>query len=204
MIPVTQQPEPVDFEKNVRRPGGRFLLKTPIPTTKQWESRAYWKRSIPSLYQTYKGICAYSAEWIPEGVGDPTVDHYFPKSTHPELAYEWSNYRLAALRFNSAKKDYLDVLDPFTLEPDWFTLNFPYPMIKPNPSISSTEAAMVTATVDRLKLNGGICIRSRQRWIHEFSNGRIPFGFLQENAPFIAYELRRQGLVDRIASMLTN
>ena len=87
MIPVTQQPEPVDFEKNVRRPGGRFLLKTPIPTTKQWESRACWRRSIPSLYQTYKGICAYSAEWIPEGVGDPTVDHYFPKSTHPELAY---------------------------------------------------------------------------------------------------------------------
>jgi len=204
MMPIRPQPEPLDFDQNVRKPGKAFLLMVPHPSSKEWERRAYWQRSLPDLYEAYNGICAYSVEWIPENVGDPTVDHYMPKANYPALAYEWSNYRLAALRFNRAKRDYLDVLDPFTLEPDWFALNFPYPLIKPNAGISSTQSRMVIDTVNRLKLNDGISIRSRQRWISGFSNGLFPFDFLKRNAPFIAYELQRQGLVDMIASILRN
>jgi hypothetical protein len=53
-----------------------------------------------------------------------TVDHYKPKSAYPELAYEWSNYRLSSATANAKKSGKLSVLDPFSIEDRWFRLNF--------------------------------------------------------------------------------
>ena len=202
MIPVLPQPEPTTFDQDVRRPGKRFLLTTPNPTPEQFKGKAYWRRSLSSLYEVYGGICAYCAHWIPETVGDPTVDHFLPKSNYPDLAYEWSNYRLAALRYNRMKYNYLDVLDPFQLKADWFFLNFPIPLVKPNPKLATVNAKKVTDTITRLKLNDEISVRYRKSWIKDYCEGRISFEYLKDNAPFTAYELERQGLISKIASML--
>jgi hypothetical protein len=199
LIPIQAQPEPPDFSKKVREPGQVFLHDFPHPT--KWKKKEYWQRALPDLYRMYNGICAYCAEWIPPTTGDPTVDHFIPKSVQPQLAYEWSNYRLASLRFNGRKKEYRDVLDPFTLEPDWFILDFPSLQIVPNPKLSNVQAKLVVDTINRLKLNDGICVQSRERWIKEFCD-KLDFEFLKRNAPFIAYELERQGLVDKIASLM--
>ena len=53
------------------------------------------------------------------------VDHFYPKSVRPDMAYEWSNFRLASLKLNCRKREFQDVLDPFTIEPGWFCLSFP-------------------------------------------------------------------------------
>lgn len=200
MIPIQAQPEPPDFSKKVREPGQKFLRISPYPIG--WNNREYWQRVLLDLYNVYNGICAYCAEWIPYTTGDPTVDHFIPKSVQPQLAYEWNNYRLASLKFNGRKGDYQDVLDPFMLESDWFVLKFPSLQIEPNIVLSDHQARTVTNTINRLKLNDELCIQSRWRWIRDYCLNEITLDYLRRNAPFITYELQRQGLLDSIPSIM--
>jgi len=200
VIPVSEQPEPASFPHKVRTPGSTFLQQAPHPAS--WKNREYWKRVLRELYDAHNGICAYSAEWIPYTTGDPSIDHFVPKSVNPQLAYEWSNYRLASLRFNSRKGDYQDVIDPFRLKPGLFFLHFPSLLVRPDWAISRSQASKVIATANRLKLNDELCISGRIRWIREFCTGSITLEFLKRNAPFIAVELQRQGLIEEIASIM--
>jgi hypothetical protein len=201
VIPVQEQPEPTDFAQKVRKPGAAFLQKVFHPTN--WDNREYWQNALPALYQAYAGICAYSAHWIQYDEGAATVDHFIPKSVAPQLAYEWSNYRLASRTMNIRKGDHQDVLDPFTLEPSWFMLDFPSLLIKPKPTLSAIQKEQVIATVKRLKLNDDdTCVKARLHWILPFCMGHISFEFLRRHAPFIAYELQRQDLVDKISSIM--
>lgn len=202
MIPISIQPEPEDFEQKVREPGYAFLEKHPHPTKKQWEKNAYWQRALDEVYDLYGGICAYCCEWIAPTTGDPTVDHFRPKSIHYHEAYEWSNFRLACLRFNRWKREYQDIIDPFTVGIDWFQLQFPSLQVLPNPELPLDEKNRVIETIKRLRLNHNLCIRSRKRWIMSFSSGNINFIFLCKNAPFIARELERQGYRDRISEIV--
>lgn len=202
MIFVEPKEEPSNFQKKIREPGRAFLKTNPHP--KSWKNREYWQGCISDLYDAYEGICAYCAEWIPETTGDPTVDHFTPKSIKPELAYEWSNFRLACLRFNRWKQNYQDVLDPFSIGPEWFWIQFPSLQLHPNPSLSSQQKSQVVDTIARLRLNGPICIKSRKRWIMHFRDGKIDFDYLKRHAPLIAYELERQGIVDKIKVVMQN
>ncbi len=113
MIPVQPQPEPDDFEEKVRKKGLAFLQKVPNPKTEDFKNRDYWCKSLLELYNSYHKICAYSAQWIPYDTGNPSVDYFIPKSEKPELAYEWSNFRLTCSRMNSEKGTYLDVIESF-------------------------------------------------------------------------------------------
>ena len=123
MIPVTLQPEPEDFAKTVKESGLKFLLEVPNPTIEQWKGKEYWQHALPSMRKAYQGVCAYCAHWIPHSTGNHSIDHFMPKSHHPELAYTWSNFRYVAARFNS-RKGTRSILDPFQLIHNWFILDF--------------------------------------------------------------------------------
>ncbi len=197
MIPVQPQPEPMDFSKRVREPGASFLEEVPRPTPQQWKGREYWQRALLDMRKAYKGICAYSAQWISPVTGSHSIDHFVPKSLYPELAYEWRNYRYASSKFNSRKGTHT-ILDPFQLEPDWFVLDFPSLLVKPNSALSPDQKEAVSKTITVLKLNtDDTCVEARQIWVEDFCNRDISFTHLQKKAPFIAYELQRQGLVER-------
>lgn len=201
MIPVKEQPEPDAFSQKVRKPGAAFLQKTVHPI-KDWKNKEYWRYALRDLYQAYAGICAYSSHWIQYDAGAVTVDHFIPKSVAPRLAYDWRNYRLASRMMNIRKGNYRDVLDPFKLKPNWFILEFPSLLIKPNPSLSLSQKEKVIATIRRLKLNHNeTCVQARQHWLQSFCKG-CPFEFLKQHAPFIALELQRQNLVETIASIM--
>lgn len=202
MIPVQQQPEPKDFESKVRAKGRKFLRQVSRPKT--WENREYWRESLKDLYEAYNKVCAYSAQWIPRTEGSPTVDHFIPKSVKPELAYEWSNFRLSCLKMNARKRDFQDILDPFQIEPGWFILDFPSLLIKVNPDLEEPMKSQVRSTIKRLRLNDDDdCVKHRQDWLIQYCKGNITFKFLKETAPFIAYELERQNIVDSIASIMS-
>ena len=202
MIPIRQQPEPTDFESKVRSKGVAFLQTVPRPKT--WDNREYWRESLKDLYGAYNQICAYSAQWIPWIEGSPTVDHFIPKSVKPELAYEWSNFRLSCLKMNARKRDFQDVLDPFQIEIDWFILDFPSLLIKVSPVLEEPVKSQVRNTIKRLKLNDDDdCVKHRQDWLIQYCKGKITFEFLKETAPFIAYELERQNLVESIAFIMS-
>lgn len=202
MIPVKPQPEPAGFERKVRSKGVVFLQA--VTQLKAWDNREYWRECLKDLCGAYNQVCAYSAQWIPPIEGSSTVDHFIPKSVKPELAYEWSNFRLACSKMNARKRDFQDVLDPFQMKPGWFTLNFPSLLVKPNPDLEESIKSQVRSTIKRLKLNDDdVCVKHRQDWLMRYCEEEFKFEFLKKTAPFIAYELERQNLVDSIATIMS-
>jgi hypothetical protein len=203
MIPIQIQLEPDEFGVKVRKRGQAFLNTKPNPKHNEWRGKAYWLACLSDLYKSYGGICAYCAEWIPLETGVATVDHFEPKATTPSLAYEWNNYRLAASKLNSRKGNWRDVLDPFAILENTFSLDFPSLLIKPSTNIDERERTKVLSTIGRLKLNSESSIKSRLRWIRDYCTGEITFDYLKRNAPFIGYELERQGFVDFIVEIMS-
>ncbi len=147
------------------------------------------------MRSAYHSVCAYSAHWISPATGGHSIDHFVPKSSRPDLAYEWSNYRYVSAKFN-ARKGTRSILDPFRLESNWFILDFDSFLIKPNPSLATDYKAAVQNTIDILRLNDDEdCIELRQDCVYWFHTGEITLSHLQRIAPFIAYELQRQRLI---------
>jgi 5-methylcytosine-specific restriction endonuclease McrA len=196
MIPVQPQPEPPVFNELVRVPGKQFLAEVPTPTTKQWEGKEYWRRALPDMRKAYKSICTYCAHWIPHSTGNHSIDHFVPRFREPNLAYEWSNFRYVAARFNS-RKGTRAILDPFNLLPNWFIIDFTSLFVKPNPDLLLSQKEAVLETIKHLKLNeDDDLVAEREAWIQNYRDGHISFSFLKKQAPFIAYELERQGLLN--------
>lgn len=207
MIRVAKQEPPDDFETRVRQPGQIFLGKSPHPKSKQWSNRPYWRRISGALHTAYGGIFAYSCHWIPYDTGADTVEHFKPKSKYPHHAYEWSNYRLVCSTLNGRKGDHEDVLDPFTIQDEWFVLEFPSLLVKPAPDLAGDLRAKVIATRRRLKLNDDeSCVKARLRYVRLYCSfhcqGIIPLDYLHAEAPFIAREIERQGLVDSLPEIM--
>jgi hypothetical protein len=151
---------------------------------------------LAELHDAYGGICAYSCHWIPYDTGADTVEHFRPKDTYPGDAYEWSNYRLVCATLNGRKGIHEDVLDPFLIEEGWFTIDFPSMLVKPRADLEPADRLRVHTSIDRLSLNDeGTCLKSRVRWMTDYCTHDITFEYLRRNAPFIAAELERQGLV---------
>ena len=205
MIHVTAQAEPARFENDVRKPGLEYLKtkKRKAPTGKEWRSHAYWTKIIPDLYAAYGGICQFSCHWIPRDTGSINVEHFNPKSKFPKLAYEWTNYRLMCGTLNGRKKDYQDVLDPFTINDDMFIIDFPSLLVKPGGGLKAADKTKVNKTIARLRLNdAGTCLHAREHWIRSYCENNITFAYLKGKAPFLARELERQSLVDRIKTIM--
>ncbi|MBI4748618.1 MAG: hypothetical protein HY774_09010 [Acidobacteria bacterium] len=190
MIPVQPQPEPPEFHQRVRVPGQDFLMTNPSPKQDDWDGKEHWRRAIPDLRIAYRGICAYSSlRILPIEVA--TVDHFVPRKTHPHLAYEWSNFRLARHRINSKKGEFT-VLDPFTIGDDWFVLDFSTFMVHPNNNLTEVQMGQIRETIQRLDLNHQDYVEMRAEWYTEFKNN---LQALERYSPFIAYEMRRQEIV---------
>lgn len=202
MIRVQPQPEPQSFDVSVRHPGRRFLRSHPHPTGEQWKRASFWRACLSDLYEAYEGVCAYCAEWIPLTTGEASVDHFVPKSLRPPWAYEWHNLRLAARYYNTLKGEATSVLDPFALGPDWFVLDVPSLQLRPNDALNADEATQVWETIGVMQLNGERAIHSRSRWIRDYCSDSISYEYMKRNAPFIAYELERQGLRQSIKAIV--
>ncbi|MBX7223698.1 MAG: hypothetical protein K1Y36_27535 [Blastocatellia bacterium] len=189
MIPIQPQPEPAEFDQKVRKPGLAFLEGTPRPTQKDWSSHDYWGRIKADLMTAYREVCAYSAIRV-RSIEASDIDHFQPKSLHPKLAYEWSNFRFARKRTNS-KKGVKTILDPFHIEPDWFVLDFTTFMVYPNQNLPDDLKQQIQETIGNLGLNERDYVDVREEIFNDFSGNPVR---LQKESPFIAYEMVRQGL----------
>ena len=199
MIHVDQKDEPKDFDANVRKPGNDFLEHNPSPKSKDWKRHSYWSRCSDQLYSLYDGICAYSGEWFSKSSSTPSVDHFYPKSTYPELAYEWGNYRLTTQRMNSYKADKI-ILDPFKIKNGDLTIDFPSCLIKPNTTMSPGEKNKALLTIRVLHLNDEEMVTHRLAIIMDYASGNINRVFLGKRYPFIESELNRQNLLDTVGT----
>jgi DNA modification methylase len=94
------------------------------------------------------------------------------------------------------------VLDPFSIGSEWFLMQFPSLQLRPNPTLSLHQKAQINATIARLRLNGPICIKSRNRWIKYYCQSKFDFDYLKRHASLIARELERQDIIDKIKEMM--
>ncbi|WP_395088895.1 hypothetical protein [Armatimonas sp.] len=191
MIPVALQPEPDDFDPKVRQPGLRWLAENPGVASSTFPP--HWRKCLADLHAAYEGICAYACIYIEPVTGAQSVDHYIAKSLQPELTYEWSNYRLACALMNARKREFEDVLDPFTLSPGTFRLALSTCEIKPITPEDSPEWHAAEATIQRLGLNDQGCCDLRKYYLRQYQDGRISAKFLNARAPFVYQEVVRQG-----------
>jgi hypothetical protein len=198
LIRVAEQPAPADFNTKVGNPGRAFIRRSPSPPN--FKGMDVWKACLDDLRKAYKGICAYCCLWVPSSC---SVDHFHPKSVRPDLAYEWSNYRLAHQKLNAYKGESIEVLDPFHIETGWFTLDFANCYVKPSGTLAQALQDQVAKTIEILRLNTDqTLVQQRFDVLRDYSKG-YPMEILEERYPFIAAELKRQGLEESIRGTIT-
>lgn len=197
MIRVDAQPEPSDFDQRVRRPGQEFLRTRGYPSHQQFRNAKaeYWTRCLSQLRTAYSSICAYSSCWLATGY---SLDHFVPKSVRSDLAYEWTNYRLASERINSYKASSTEVLDPFHIVSGWFILDMASFYVRANRDADEGVRTQVQKTIDILRLNAEDFVQQRFEMVRDYAAGDVSLDFLKRRYPFIAYELDRQGRSETI------
>lgn len=192
MIGVSCKPEYPNFNAEVRQPGSEFLAVCPTPTSKQFKKKNFWSKAAGALHEAYSGICAYTAVYLPER---GSVDHFLPKNRYPHLAYEWNNFRLASGRVNSSKADLENIVDPFDVEDDWFFIDLPACLLKPNPALDRNLRNKIENTINSLRLNrDDYHVQERCEILMSYAREEVSMSFLERRYPFIAKEVKRQGL----------
>jgi hypothetical protein len=189
LIKVKLAAEPPRFDANIRKKGHTALQNYERGKLKKLPP--LWREVIPDLLERYDRRCAFIAQYLPHGTATPSVDHLIPKSRDRSKMYEWSNYRLCCLLFNSLKRDLNDVLDPFEISNDWFELEFVAFQIVPGLGVPPKVQAKLTTT---LQLLNHADFRSGREVIwHEYLAGNFTATHLGRHAPFIFQEATRQG-----------
>jgi hypothetical protein len=200
MIPVTPQPEPSAFDELVRKPGSKWLKEKRIPLDQavpigwKWTNKDFWRQVLDEAHKLYGGCCAYLACHIELATGAVTIDHFQDKNQRPDLAYEWTNYRLASLGINRAKGT-KPVLDPFLIGWDWFHLDFTTGKIFPNPDLEESTMVAVAVTIEFLSLDNARCRRLRTKYFDDYLSKDISPLQLERMNPFVFHEAKRQGLL---------
>lgn len=199
MIHVAAQPEPAAFDAEVRQKGFAWLSKKKItldrPVPSDTIIEPYWRYCLDDMYSSYSGCCAYLAIFFERVTGGGSVDHFVAKSQRADLAYEWSNYRLACSRMNSRKREYDDVIDPFEVENGWFQLELVSGRIFPSPQLPNEYKQALQATIDRLGLDDASNREMRARHYQEYRERLYTADFLKRRSPFVWMEASRQGLL---------
>jgi hypothetical protein len=173
-----------------------------VSEIKSSELTDYWTHCLPQLCAAYGKLCAYLAMRLLPAIAVPTVDHFKPKSKYQHLTYEWTNYRLSSHGINANKGDFEDVLDPFTIQSGWFVLNLGTFKVHPGNALTYPQKEAVESTIARLKLNEPTYCDARKEYhdqylgLGTYGNGTpripLPLAWLENECPFVAYELRRQ------------
>lgn len=97
-------------------------------------------------------------------------------------------------------------IDPFEdVKYDWFTMKFPSLDIEPHPDLPPAVKEAVADTIKILGLNEDEeHIEYCMNWLMAYCRGDITFCFLTGMAPFMAYELERQGYKYDICDMMVD
>lgn len=201
MMPVRLQPEPPNFDVQVREPGQKWLkdkawaLDAPPPNPSDLPS--YWRETQKDLWAAYSGVCAYLSIYFEWATGASSTDHFVAKSANSGQAYEWANFRLSCLSLNRNKGRFDDVLDPFEMAPSTFELNLANGELTLRQQLraNAVECELALATIQRLKLNEPEVAAMRAVHISDYFRRHVSADYLGRKSPFVWSELVRQGLI---------
>jgi hypothetical protein len=210
MIQVLPAPEPPAFDQLVRQPGLSAIdelvgrpPRVPRPGPRRTAIAAqesdlpgeafppFWREASAELLAAYGRRCAFLALYLEHATGNPSFDHWLPKSRHWEQVYEWSNYRLCAASVNTRKNAFTGLVDPFECQPGWFEIELVGFQVVRGVHAPAHLHAEIQATLDLL--NDPEFCRARGEYVVEYAAGHILIDYLCRRAPFVALELQRQG-----------
>jgi hypothetical protein len=187
MIPVRRVREPADFDAKARKPGRSWLKAN----TGAKRPKDLWSPFRPALARGFKNLCGYAAMLDPTG---GTVDHFLSWSNHPEVAYEWSNYRFASGTLKGAKRALDDaVLDPYEVKPGWFEILLPSLQLVATDKIPPAYRKKAELTIDRLGLRDGErVIEWRRSFLEQYDGGHLDIDVLRSWAPLLAAAVEKR------------
>jgi hypothetical protein len=186
MIPVKPVPKPSNFDEEVCRRGTAWLAEHPGAE----RPHPYWTLCKPELEAGFEHRCGYSAMHVPPGEG--TVDHFRSYKTHPQLAYDWSNYRYASHLMNASKKT-AAVLDPYEVGEGWFEVKLPSLELVMTAKVPPEYVAIARETLRRLPIGHDERImRQRRQWYASYQKGKITLEGLEYYAPLIGAAERKR------------
>lgn len=194
MLPLTQYPEPDYFDREIRQKGNNWLALHPQAKSSKYP--AYWTKCLDDLHELYDGICAYYSIYIEIATDNVSVDHFLPKSKYRAETYEWHNYRFASQVANRAKKDAINIYDPFLLpEYSIFHIDFSDGAVIFAQNLLPHEHKKAERTIEVLKLNSKRMCKMRMKHLSDYWAGKFTSAFLKEQSPFVWAEANRQGLL---------
>lgn len=187
MIRVAKVKKPADFDAKVKSPGELWLQANPGAK----RPKALWEPYTATLSEAYGNRCGYAA--MADFTGG-SVDHYLSFKNHPDLAYEWSNYRFASNTLNASKRTADDtVLDPQEVRSGWFKILLPSLQLVVTDAVPRSHKAKAEFTLTRLKLRDGErIIRWRRSWYQMYEAGKLSLEGLRDVAPLIAQAVDAQ------------
>lgn len=205
MMRFASKPEPNNFPLEVRAPGQRALKelrgdksapkragrpRKAVAKIKGSDLTDYWTRCLGDLRTAFDEVCAYACVWIDVATTFGSVDHFVPKDTNPDLAYEWSNFRYASQAMNTRKRDDLGICDPFLVRDGDFELDLVTFGVTPAPGASPA----VQHTINTLELDSEPLRQRRAAAWELFAANPNAAGWamLIADCPFVAREYVRQ------------
>ena len=183
MMRFDLQPEPATFDVRCRQRGKKWLADHPDYD----RPHDYWSEFGQDLRQAFRGLCAYCAMWVMNG----QTDHFVPVAMLKQqkqdlLAYEWDNYRYADGSLNGRKSKHI-VLDPFTVNDEWFEISLPSLQLLLTDKLPAEKREIAEFTVKQLGLQDGeVVVRCRREWFKLYQERKLTLEGLKDRAPLIA------------------
>lgn len=152
--------------------------------------------ALAAMRLAYRNTCAYLGIQVDTAAaGGLSIDHFRPKGLpqHAHLVWTWDNWRLACTSVNARKGDHEDVMDPFLVPPGCFRYDFVLLRTSVADDLPSPWSQVAQSTLDRLRPD------DLTRGFHEealacLQRGEWSPAYFERRCPFLASELRRQGL----------
>lgn len=125
MIQCVQPTKPNEFDQSVQEAKNKLAATLAsnggrLPNPYSWNSK--WIDYRDYMAEEAHFYCAYTG--TQRNLLDLNIDHYYPKADYPNLAYDWTNYRIAWHWINNHKRNRI-VLDPYLVCSDWFKITIP-------------------------------------------------------------------------------
>jgi len=196
VIKVELGPEPSSMRVRVHDAGVTRLSIRPVPPN---GFKSLWRRGLPTIHQLQHQRCAYAALALSRG--DWSIEHIEPKSVsrnhgRPIMAYTWGNMVVAAERINGVRGDDQDILDPTSIEDDWFELIGDHRelLVLTTPAIPHHLKGSASNTALRL-LNANGLPSARAAYLRAFLRGDRTDAELSRDAPMVASFARARALL---------
>ena len=184
VIRVAPVPEPSEFNERARQRGKAWLEENAGAS----RPRDYWLPFREILADGCQHRCSYTAMYTTDG----TIDHFRSWKYHPELAYEWKNYRYAGEWLNKVKRD-REVLDPHEVGDGWFEILLPSLQLVATDTVPDEFRSIVLQTMKHLRLvDDERVLKQRRQWYNMYEQGALTLDGLSRVAPLIAIAVEKQ------------